>query len=296
MISDTQVQHYRDHGYVVVEDVLDPAILAELRTVTEHIVSEARGLTDHNGVYDLEPSHRADAPRVRRIKLPHKVDPFYRTMAADPGVIAALKPLLGANIRLHGGKLNMKSAEYGAPVEWHQDWAFYPHTNDDVLAVGIMLDDVDLENGPLLVMPDTHQGALYDHHADGAFCGAIDPERCDLDFESAVPLTGRAGSMTVHHARLVHGSSMNTSARQRRLLLFEFTAADAWPLLGVQDFDDFNDRVVAGQPTLVPRLVPAPIRMPFPKAPHQGSIYENQRSLSHRYFEHDAAPQRVAAT
>jgi phytanoyl-CoA hydroxylase len=43
----------------------------------------------------------------------------------------------------------MKSAGYGAPVEWHQDWAFYPHTNDDLAAVGIMLDDCDLENGPI---------------------------------------------------------------------------------------------------------------------------------------------------
>jgi hypothetical protein len=37
---------------------------------------------------------------------------------------------------------------YGSPVEWHQDWAFYPHTNDDVLATGIYLDDCDLDNGP----------------------------------------------------------------------------------------------------------------------------------------------------
>ena len=46
--------------------------------------------------------------------------------------------------------------KYGSPVEWHQDWAFYPHTNDDLLAVGVMLDDMELENGPLLVLPGTH--------------------------------------------------------------------------------------------------------------------------------------------
>jgi hypothetical protein len=28
----------------------------------------------------------------------------------------------------------MKSAGFGAAVEWHQDWAFYPHTNDDLAA------------------------------------------------------------------------------------------------------------------------------------------------------------------
>ena len=59
------------------------------------------------------------------------------------GVIDPVKQLIGPDLRLHGSKLNMKSAGYGAPVEWHQDWAFYPHTNEDVLAIGIMLDDVD---------------------------------------------------------------------------------------------------------------------------------------------------------
>ena len=44
----------------------------------------------------------------------------------------------------------MKSAQYGSPVEWHQDWAFYPHTNDDILAIGVMLDDMTLENGTWL--------------------------------------------------------------------------------------------------------------------------------------------------
>ena len=44
------------------------------------------------------------------------------------------------------GKINMKSAGFGSPVEWHQDWAFYPHTNQNVLAVGILLDDMNSDN------------------------------------------------------------------------------------------------------------------------------------------------------
>ena len=88
---------------------------------------------------------------------------------------------------------------------------------------------------------------------------------------------GPAGSMTIHHVRLVHGSALNHSNRQRRLLLHEYTAADAWPLLGVANFDEFNGRMVLGEPTIEPRVVPAPVRMPLPPADHQGSIYENQR-------------------
>jgi phytanoyl-CoA hydroxylase len=117
-------------------------------------------------------------------------------------------------------QLNIKSAGYGAPVERHQDWAFYPHTNDDLAAVGIMLDDCEIGNGPMMVIPGSHQGPVYDHHGpDGRFCGAIDPMCCDLDFSRAVPCLGRAGSITVHHVHAVHGSATNFSGRERRLLL-----------------------------------------------------------------------------
>ena len=88
-------------------------------------------------------------------------------MVRHPNILEVLKRLWGPSIRFDVSKLNLKAAGYGAPVEWHQDWAFYPHTNDDLAAVGIMIDDVDEENGPLLVIPGSHQGPIFDHHADG---------------------------------------------------------------------------------------------------------------------------------
>jgi ectoine hydroxylase-related dioxygenase (phytanoyl-CoA dioxygenase family) len=192
-------------------------------------------------------------------------------------------------VRLHGSKINMKAPHYGSPVEWHQDWAFYPHTNDDLLAVGVMLDDTTVENGAMLVLPGTHRGPVYDHHADGSFCGAMDPSGVDLDFSKAVPTVGPAGSMSFHHVRLVHGSAQNTSDRPRTLLLYEYAAADAWPLLGVSNLADFDGRLVTGSPTVEPRLERVPARLPLPPAPHQGSIYENQTSAKSRYFTRVAA-------
>jgi len=289
MLTQEQIAEYRRRGYLVVENAIDASTLAELRRVTEGIVAAAKGLTDHTEVIDLEPTHTPDEPRVRRIKKPHLADPFYRRLAADPQITELLRPLMSDNIRLRsGGKVNMKSPEYGAPVEWHQDWAFYPHTNDDVLAVGVLLDDMTLENGPMMVVPETHLGEVYNHHCDGVFCGAIDISQTDIDLSAAIPLTGPAGSITIHHARLIHGSSMNTSKFSRRLLLYEYAVADAWPMAGIEDiadFDEFNSRIVLGEATVQPRVVPVPIRIPLPRAHHQGSIYENQRSLGTRYFE-----------
>ena len=41
---------------------------------------------------------------------------------------------------------------------------FIPHTNDSLLAFGLMLEDVNLENGPLQVIPGSHKGPVLSHH------------------------------------------------------------------------------------------------------------------------------------
>jgi ectoine hydroxylase-related dioxygenase (phytanoyl-CoA dioxygenase family) len=242
-------------------------------------------VTAHTEVYDLEDTHSPAQPRVRRIKAPDQHHPAFAALVRHPGIIAVLQDLWGPDIRFDACKLNLKSAGFGAAVEWHQDWAFYPHTNDDLAAVGVMMDDMELANGPLMIVPGSHRGPVYDHHADGRFCGAMDPSRCALDFASAVPLTGRAGSISVHHVRAVHGSAVNTSNKDRRLLLFQFRAADAWPLARpVADIAAYDALMVAGKPTLEPRLAAVPVRLPFPPAERDGSIYENQKALRNRYF------------
>jgi ectoine hydroxylase-related dioxygenase (phytanoyl-CoA dioxygenase family) len=286
MLTYTQIEAWRRDGYLVIPRLIEGEQLAELRALTDRIVAEARGVAASDDLYDLEASHSASLPRVRRLKPAiFKRYAFFQALTRDPKIVSMLAQLLGPNVRLYGGKLNMKSAGYGSPVEWHQDWAFYPHTNDDVLATGIYLDDCDGDNGPLMVLPGTHLGPTWDHHADGRFCGAMNPADCALDFAKAVPLMGPAGSMTIHHARLVHGSALNRSNRQRRLLLHEYTAADAWPLMGVANFEEFNSRMVLGEPNVEPRVVAAPVRMPLPPADHQGSIYENQRATAGRFFD-----------
>jgi phytanoyl-CoA hydroxylase len=296
MLSSADLDAYRRDGFIVLPDVLTQDEVEALRRVTGAFVSKAATVTANDEVYDLEDAHSPAEPRVRRIKTPHLHDPEYARVARHSKIVEVLTDLWGS-VRLDTGKLNMKSAGYGAPIEWHQDWAFYPHTNEDLAAVGIMLDDCEIDNGPMMVIPGSHLGPIYDHHGpDGRFCGAIDPEASGLDLSRAVPCLGKAGSITVHHVRAVHGSATNFSGKQRRFLLFQYCAADAWPLLGLKDgIAKFDELLLVGEPSLTPRLVPVPVRMPLPPAEYQGSIYENQRTAGRRFFETAADRQRVAA-
>lgn len=286
MITQNDIDFYKNQGYLVVKDVLSQTELAALRSELEQLVKDSAKVTENDNIYDLEPSHTSQQPRVRRIKEPQNVMPSVAALMRKPELVAILTQLIGPGIRFQTAKLNMKSAGFGAAVEWHQDWAFYPHTNDDLLAVGVMLDDVEDINGPMQVIPGSHKGKIYDHHADGYFCGAIDPLKNRISIDSAVPLKGTAGSLTFHHVRAIHGSALNKSDRSRNFLLYQFTANDAWPLTEpVRDLEEYDARIIAGEPTLVPRLESVPVRLPLPEAPMQGSIYENQRTLQNRYFE-----------
>ncbi len=253
MLSAAQIREYNEVGAIVVPDVLTADEVAALRAVTDGFVERARGLTGHTDIYDLEDSHipldkspwsgpwTQDAAFASTWPMP----PLVR----HPKILAVLRDLWGPDIRFRTPtKLNLKCAGFGAPVEWHQDWAFYPHTNDDLAAVGVMCDDMAMENGPLMIIPGSHRGPIYDHHANGVFCGAMNPENRDVDYGKALPLLGKAGSITVHHVRAIHGSAPNVSDRDRRLLLLQFRAADAWPLLGYAGgIEKFNSLMVAGE-------------------------------------------------
>ena len=119
MVTDDDVRAYRRDGVLIVPEVLDHDMLGRLRAVVAELVAASSATTEHTDVYDLEPGHTPENPRVRRIKTPHKVHQVFDDIVRGPAVIDILKRLIGPGLRLHGSKLNMKSAHFGSPVEWH---------------------------------------------------------------------------------------------------------------------------------------------------------------------------------
>ena len=130
MLTPAQVEQYRELGYLVVPDVLGRELLAEVKRRVDAIVAEAAKVTAHTDVYDLEDSHSAQAPRVRRIKTPHKHFPFFNELTRNPRITAILAQLIGANIRLHGSKASQQISWWVTPP------AAVPMANPVVLSGG----------------------------------------------------------------------------------------------------------------------------------------------------------------
>ena len=286
MLTREQIAFYQKNGYLGVPNVLTADEVEALQRVTDEFVEASRLIATHTNVYDLEPDHSATNPRVRRLKEPANHHEVYANAIRNDRILDIVEQLVGPGVRTNGNKLNMKSAGFGSPVEWHQDWAFYPHTNDDLLAVGVCIDEMTLENGALLVIPESHTGPVYNHHQNGRFCGAVNDEAFTSKGEVAITLP--AGGISIHHVRTLHGSAPNLSSKPRRLLLFQYAAVDAWPLTSIGDWDSFNKNLLRGEPIWRPRLTAVPVSMPFPPAERGGSIYETQTILEKPVFARKA--------
>ena len=92
----------------------------------------------------------------------------------------------------------------------------------------------------------------------------------------------------MHHVRAVHGSATNFSGRERRFLLFQYRAADAWPLLGLPaGIEKFDELLLAGEPTWRRASRRCRCACRLPPAEHQGSIYRRQQRQRHRRWFRD---------
>ena len=288
VLSKDEINFYNDQGYLLVEDVISENQHKEMLALVDGFFEKSKMIRENDNIFDLEDGHSSDNPRLKRIKQPHQHSQFFWDIIKESKIEEILRDLLGDNVSLKTSKLNTKAPGGGAAVEWHQDWAFYPHTNDNVLALGLMLNDVDLDNGPLMVIPESHKGPVLSHFNNGVFCGAIDPDDSDFDMSKAVTLTGKARSMTIHHARTLHGSSPNNSNRDRLVLFYECNSADAWPLVGagaymkstnpVQLCNQLEKQMVCGKVSYQPRMDNVPVTIPLPPAPDYGSIFTSQKT------------------
>lgn len=271
MAADTKelVERYRRDGYLMLKNFFPAGMVADLQRATAETTRLAVAGEGPQDLLDVVPDGEG-VSRLRRVVDPEKVAPeFDRAMRHGP-LVDLLSHLLGGTVRFDHGKMNFKppkaeGSTVGA-VEWHQDWSFYPQTNDDMLAVGIMVEDCTEENGPLMVVPGSHKGPVYDHHHNGEFVGAAQVKDIEPLLSQAVAVTGPAGSISIHHVRTLHGSASNHGKNDRPLLLFNYAAADAFPIFHRYDWDAFNARLLRGEPTQVPRLEPVPVRVPEPVA------------------------------
>lgn len=278
-LTQKQRESYFEKGYLLVERFVDESWLERIKAGIARLVDRSRTVTRSDAVFDLEPGHKPEAPRLRRVSCPNDEDAVFWDFAAKSPLGDLLADLLGPDVKFHQSKLNFKWAKGGTEVKWHQDAPFFPHTNPAVLTVGLYVHECGMEQGPLGVIPGSHETEVFDHYApDGEWAGFIqqkDLSRVALD--KAEYLCGPAGSLTLHNYRTVHGSEPNRSDLGRPLLLNVMSAADAFPYTFNPLVTRYYQHLIRGNPARFAHHDPRPLPIPPDWSGGYSSIFEYQQ-------------------
>ena len=150
MISKEQVDEFRRNGFLVAENAVDARQLAGLREALAGWVEESRvhdapfgePTADGRARFDLAPEHTAEAPALRRVNNPSEIDDAYMEVMGNSAMTDMVASLIGPDVKHHHCKINLKLPGSHTEVRYHQDFAYTPHTNDDVVTALLMLDDM----------------------------------------------------------------------------------------------------------------------------------------------------------
>ena len=209
-LTKEQMNFFWDNGYLVVENAVSEESFATCQADFAAWIDESREHQRHTGRplmtnqgLTSESGHTAEQPVLRRVNAPIEVSKAYFDAASNSAMTEAITSLVGPNVKLHHTKINSKLPGAATQVKWHQDFAFTPHTNDDVVTALLMVDEVTEENGPLQVLPGSHRGEIYSLWHDDKFTGAVEQSvEDDCIARAKKPSLDRQGPFVSMHATL----------------------------------------------------------------------------------------------
>ena len=280
LTQEQKARFWRD-GVLVVEDAVTSVQLQSLKQEFTNWVEESRGhdsdygeTLDGRARFDLQPGHTAAVPGLRRIQSPEEVSKVYADIMRNARTVDVVAELIGPAIKFHHGKVNSKLPGAATEVKFHQDFPFQPMSNDDVITALLFVDEVTLENGPLEVVPGSHQGPLYNLWHNGVFTGSVGDEVVAEHKHKIIKCTGKAGAVCLMHSSLLHGSAANQSNKPRTLYITTYYAEDAIELSPNALPSTFTHELVRGEHS--GRVRCSTYDIPLPEVPKDTSFFAQQ--------------------
>lgn len=279
-LSQEQRASFFENGFVAAEGLVSDEWLERLKARSDEFIDRSRQFSESNKEYDLSPDHTPDKPYVRRLRAPVDRHPDFWEFAHDSVFTEVAADLVGPDVKFHSCKVNYKHPGGGEVVKWHQDIPAWPHTNFSPVTLGVYFHDVGEAEGPLACIPGSHKGELYSHfHEDRTWSGYLSKD--DLlkaKPEDAVSLTGKAGTIIAINCRTIHGSMDNKTDRERPLLLYVYSSADAFTWMPSPTPTTKSGEIVRGKAAQFVHMDPYAIEVPpnWDKEGY-GSIFASQR-------------------
>lgn len=263
-LTESDRTRYFEQGYLAIPGAISPGWVRRLRGAMEEVVERSRSCTRSDGVFDLEEGHSAEAPRLHRLYSPQDHHPVFWEFVASDEMTALAADVVGPDVKFHHAKLNFKTGKGSRGFKWHQDIQSWPHTDYSPVTIGVYIDGCEADQGPLTMVPGTHQGPLYSMYDEaGNYVARLrDGDLTWMREDMVDAPVGPPGTVILLNCRTIHGSATNTSQRARPLFLAVYSSADAFPYTASPIDSPRLGEIVRGRPARFASFDQRPCELP----------------------------------
>ncbi|NUM53594.1 MAG: phytanoyl-CoA dioxygenase family protein [Candidatus Hydrogenedentes bacterium] len=224
MLSNDEIEFYRDAGYLRIPAVFTSSEMDELERELDFMM-EQWAVTEigWTGPWRKEYMDEETEKRSRLTSLHdlHFYSEAWMRAVAKPELVESIAELIGSpNIELHHTTLHAKPPESGHPFPMHQDNAFYEHADNRYLDVLVHLDDTCHANGEIRFLRGSHKPGALPHITvtpEGEPCTPHLNTRA-YRLVDTEPVPAKRGDVVCFNIFTVHGSYINTTNKVRRLV------------------------------------------------------------------------------
>lgn len=222
VLTTGDLESFERRGWFIAHDLFDPD---ECDEIVRHVEQAA---------FELALGDTAEGPLSYRPMM-HLASPELTSVATDPRWGPAVLPLLGTgDARLYWEQAVAKPPQARTELPWHQDNGYTPLIPEEYVTCWLALDDAEIDNGCLWVIPGSHLGGTVKHR-NGAGPFRVGHDGPDVD---GIPVPVGRGSVLVFSSLLMHRSGPNCTDRPRRAWIIQFCGASARSALSGRVLDD----------------------------------------------------------
>ena len=240
MLKKEQIEFYHSNGYLVLIDIFSKEEISKLN-------SKIKNFKNHTSQPNVICEDNGD---IRSIFAPEIQEPIFGDLTKDKRLLIASEELLKSALYLYQYKLNLKEAYVGKYWEWHQDFPYW-HFGDgiktpEMISVMVLFDDVKSYQGPLLIIPKSHQNGIVDFqhkaHLENKKDNLLNSLNSDLKYtinnelvkeyalkNKIVSLEGTQGTVIFFHPNIFHASNSNVSPFKRSTAIITYNSIHNTP-------------------------------------------------------------------
>jgi len=213
-ITDEEIAFFDENGYVICRNVLQADELENFRAESARLIDEIVA----GGPADKRCNRGPEGVPYYLTYLHANPNTFSLRLLAHPFIGDLLTRMVGPDFIPCYESLVFKLPGHGSSVPWHRDGGV-SQDKERIFNIDIYPDRSTVANSCVWVVPGSH---LWEHARAMEWA---ERGRRDFQLPGAVPAEMEPGDVLLHHTKVLHGSTVNTSPELRRVVYFDNRAA-----------------------------------------------------------------------